>query len=42
MWSGPWRTCAHNCPLHADEVAYHAALSQMLAAHDIIISPPPM
>jgi hypothetical protein len=34
--------CAHNCPLHNDEAAYHAQLSQMLAAHDIIISPPPM
>lgn len=34
--------CAHNCPLHNDEAAYHAALSQMLAAHDIIITPPPL
>lgn len=34
--------CAHNCPLHNDEAAYHAALSQMLAAHDIIITPPPV
>jgi hypothetical protein len=33
--------CAHNCPLHNDEAAYHAALSQMLAAHDILIAPPP-
>ena len=34
--------CAHNCPLHNDEAAYHAALSQMLAANDIIITPPPV
>ena len=32
--------CAHNCPLHGDEAAYQGALSQMLAAHDILIAPP--
>jgi hypothetical protein len=32
--------CAHNCPLHDDEAAYHAALSQLLSAHDVIITAP--
>ena len=34
--------CARNCPLRGDEGAYQAALAQMLAAHDIVITPPPL
>jgi len=34
--------CARNCPLRGDEVAYRAALAQMLAAHDIVVTPPPL
>ena len=34
--------CARNCPLRGDEAAYRAALAQMLAAHDIVVTPPPL